>query len=275
MGPDEEFIVGIDADLRVHESRMGAFGSVLDPQPNNVDQRHLEELCNSNDPMAVNTFEEHWDAQCGVGTWHLLTKANQLVRCDYVLTRRDARITSGSCRTLPEFKHGTGTKDHVPLVLQMTVTSRQRNAITRRRQPMYDRHTAAAVAKSSDPADDAKKSQVRDAIAAIPMCSFGAEGTSHVHFTDRKVLDVLVDAFPLQPSAPKESWISKRTKAIYKERNTVWTRMSNTGTMIMRAAMYFSFKFWASQLKTEKWFGRLKQLFYVPRYFPCSGLFPK
>ena len=39
VGADDEFLVGIDGNLLVHESRLGTFGNILDPKPNNVDQR--------------------------------------------------------------------------------------------------------------------------------------------------------------------------------------------------------------------------------------------
>ena len=271
VGARDTFLCGVDGNLRVTENVDEVIGDCLDAQPTGVDQMHLVGLCSDLHLFVANTFPSLVKTDSQLGTWHLPPPSIGTARCDYILTSVPVIVAPQSCFTMPEFMDGSHGHDHIPLRLVLSVTSARRHPVSLRRVATYDRRAVAAAAESLDPGIALKIARIENTLAARQPIGFAFDSTSHIHTADALLLGAVELEFPKVQSAPKDQWITGKTMQVFSRRSSQWKLVSKLGSQVRAAAFRYTFKFWASQLRTVKWTGQLTKLHPVPTFFPCSG----
>ena len=110
----------------------------------------------------------------------------------------------------------------------------------------YDRRAVSLACQSTDPQTVAKVAKLAQQTEDLPPVASTMETTSHLHALDSAIEDLFVGAFPKQPSGPKDHWISQRTLDIFVARSKQWVHASRLAHKTKPAALWFSFRWWAS-----------------------------
>ena len=244
----EPIAMFVDGNARICRHESGVSGDILDgTSSSGADGENLLSFARDTATCITNTFSEFLEDCMDTGTF-IPCRGGSSVRCDYFMTNHLVVPLPASCKIWHELVLHGASDDHLPMVLRVSVATRPRVAVAKRRVVQYDRKAVAGAVSATCPSVIEKVRVLDGIIRSMPSVDMNVDPSSHAFVTERHIEDALISVFP-RPAYPKrQDYISDDTLDLVARRGKIFKAFNATGRKVGRARVWFTFHTWKASV---------------------------